>query len=493
MSRGWRAGFGSIRTRIVVGYVVLIAVALAITLLVARGALLARFDNDIDTQLADEVAQLEVIISEGDPETGRAFRDASVLFDIHLRRVLPADDGAFYALVDGRPALFSFDAPADLLADADVISSWARVETSTFRTIDTDAGPARVLVVPVRLENDSGTFVAAAFTRNGRTDLNNVFGILALVGALVLLASALIAWTIAARVVRPVRRLTELSRSVTEADMSARIPVEGGDEVAELSATFNAMMARLEDGFASQRAFLDDVAHELRTPITIIQGHLDVLGDDPDERAETRAILTDELVRMNRYVDDLLTLARAERPDFLRIDRVDLGELLGSIMAKVPGLGFRRWVIDDHSSATAMLDGQRIVQAVLNLAANAVRHSEDGSEIGIGVVVTPGDVNEQLVRFHVRDTGEGVDPELIGELFDRHIRSAASRTLGGIGLGLSIVDAIAVAHGGSVTVRSQPGRGAEFVIAVPTPAPLDIRGPAPQSVAPESLSAGDVS
>ncbi len=172
MGSGWRAGFGSIRTRIVVGYVVLIAIALAITLVVARGALVARFDNDIDTQLADEVAQLEGIISEGNPETGEAFRDANLLFDIHLRRVLPPDDGAFYALVDDDPAIFSFDAPADLLADEEVVGAWAQVDSSTFRTVETDAGPARLLIVPVGLETNSGTFVAAAFTSNGRKPLS---------------------------------------------------------------------------------------------------------------------------------------------------------------------------------------------------------------------------------------------------------------------------------------------------------------------------------
>lgn len=468
MRRGWRAGVGSIQTRIVVGYVVLIALALAITLVVARGALVARFDNDIDTQLADEVAQLERVISEGNPATGEGFRDASELFDVHLRRVLPADDGAFYALVDGEPSIFSFDAPVNLFtAQEAVVESWADVAESTFRTIDTEAGPARLLIVPVDLEANSGTFVAAAFTRNGRADLDNVFRTLALVGALVLLASALIAWTIAARVVRPVRRLTELSRSVTDADMSARIPVEGRDEVAELSATFNAMMERLEDGFGAQRAFLDDVAHELRTPITIIQGHLDVLGDDPVERAETKAVLTDELVRMNRYVDDLLILAQAEQPDFLRTERVDLDDVLDSIMGKVPGLGFRRWVVDERAGASAVIDDQRIVQAVLNLAANSVRHSDDDSEIGIGMGVEETSDGARLCVW-VRDDGEGVDAELVGDLFERHVRSAASRTLGGAGLGLSIVDAIAVAHGGRVTVDSRAGSGATFTIDIPT-------------------------
>lgn len=461
MSIRWRAGFGSIRTRIVVGYVALIAIALIITLIVARGALVARLDNDTDTRLADEVAQLEVIIAEGNPNNGEGFADASSLFDVHLRRVLPDDDGAFYTLVDGDPYLLSFDAPTDLSVDSGLTDSWAAVETSTFQTVDSEAGPVRLLIVPVKLEADSGTFVAASFTQTARDDLDDVFRVLALVGALVLLASALIALTIAARVVRPIRELTALARSITDADLSARIPVEGDDEVAELSETFNAMMVRLESGFASQRAFLDDVAHELRTPITIIQGHLDVLGDDPVERAETTAVLTDELVRMNRYVDDLLVLAQAERPDFLRLAYTDLDELLDSIMAKVPGLGFREWTVESRHSATALLDDQRVVQAALNLAQNAVRHSDDGSRIGIGI---GRDVESGALRLWVSDSGTGVDPALVDELFDRHVRSASSRGLGGAGLGLSIVDAIAVAHGGRVSVDSIPDEGSTFTI-----------------------------
>jgi two-component system, OmpR family, sensor kinase len=473
MSTTWRAGLGSIRNRIVVGYVALIAVALIITLLVARVALVSRLDHDIDTRLADEVAQLEVIIAEGNPDTGAGFADAASLFDIHLRRVLPDDDGAFYTLVDGDPYLLSFDAPLDLSADTDLVAEWAAVETSTFQTVDSAAGPVRLLIVPVELSNDSGMFVAATFTRDARADLDDVFRVLALVGALVLLASALIALTIAARVVRPIRELTAVTTSITEADLSARIPVEGSDEIAELSNTFNAMMARLDAGFAAQRSFLDDVAHELRTPITIIQGHLDVLGDDPVERAETTAVLTDELRRMNRYVDDLLVLAQAERPDFLRLADTDLDDLLDSIMAKVPGLGYREWVVESRVHSSAMLDEQRIVQAVLNLAQNAVRHSEDGSRIGIGIAelhhadASDGRDDRDGFRLWVADSGTGVDPAIVDALFERHIRSASSRSDGGIGLGLSIVDAIAVAHGGRVSVDSTAGEGATFTIEFP--------------------------
>lgn len=458
-----RTRFGSLRVRVVAGYVLLLALALITMLLIVRSALIARFDSDVDQRLADEVEQLELVIREGDPDTGRAFVDAEMLFDTHLRRVLPADDDAFFTMVDGDGFNYSFEAPVTLLDDADLVAAWAEVETSTYDTVDTDAGRARLLIVPVLLEQNGGTFVAAAFTDPGRAELDDVFRIVALVGLVVLLTSALVAAAFAGRIVRPVRELTDLARSVTDADLSARIPsdVAADREIAELSDTFNDMMDRLEHGFVVQRRFLDDVAHELRTPITIIQGHLDVLGDDPDERAETVALLDDELERMNRYVDDLLVLAQAERPDFLRVETVELAPLMDSLMAKVAGLGSRRWVLDAVSGGSAVMDPQRIAQAVLNLCQNAVRHTVAGDEIGLAAVSA-----DDVVRVSVRDTGTGVDPAIVDELFDRHVRGASSRTDGGVGLGLSIVDAIAVAHGGRVTVASVPGEGTTFTIEI---------------------------
>ena len=340
--------------------------------------------------------------------------------------------------------------------------------------MDSSAGPARTLIVPVVLDDTSGTFVAAVFTENARDDLDDIFRTLALVGAVTLLASAVIALaTVASRVVRPIRDLTTVARSVTDADLTARIPVEGADELAELSTTFNDMMSRLEHGFAAQREFLDDVAHELRTPITIIQGHLDVLGDDPVERAETVAVLHDELDRMNRYVDDLLVLAQAERPDFLRVTGVDLDVLAAHLLSKASAMADRRWTLDETAVGVADLDEQRITQAVLNLVDNAVRHTEVGDEIGIGV-----QLGERTLTLRVRDTGTGVDPAVVDDLFVRHIRSAASRTAGGSGLGLSIVDAIAAAHGGTASVDPTPrDAGATFTITIPVRFPIGVQVP----------------
>jgi signal transduction histidine kinase len=233
------------------------------------------------------------------------------------------------------------------------------------------------------------------------------------------------------------------------------------------------MVTRLDEGFRAQRRFLDDVAHELRTPITIARGHLEVLGDDPAERDETIAIVTDELDRMSRYVSDLLLLAKAEQPEFLAVRPVDLGELAMDVLQRVRGLAPRRWVLDNSPPVgivATLGDADRIGQALVNLAANAAQHTCDGDEIGIGVAA-----GGEHARLWVRDTGPGVDRAVAGSLFTRYARSANSRAVRpeGSGIGLSIVDAIARAHGGAVSVASEPGAGATFTMTIPLTIPLN--------------------
>ena len=176
------------------------------------------------------------------------------------------------------------------------------------------AGDVRTLAVPLLGDDGEvlGTFVVAIFPASDRAEVNRVVRTLLLVAGIVLVFGCVAAWTIAGRVLQPVRQLTRATRNISASDLTTQIPVEGDDELAELGHNFNGMLDRLDESFRGQRAFLDDVAHELRTPITIVRGHLEVLGDDPDERAETIALVTDELDRMARYVGDLLVVARAE-------------------------------------------------------------------------------------------------------------------------------------------------------------------------------------
>ena len=494
--RRW-AVLTSIRTRIVLGYVGLLLAALSIAVLVTRQVLIGRLASDIDAALVQEVEELRQLTQGSDPATGEPFGDdARALFRTFLNRNVPSDHEAFFSLVDGAPFLASYDAPF-FAADAPALFAlWATTTEPTWGTVDTPAGPARYLAVPLTLDGDqggaAGVFVATHFPEADRAEIGQVIRIIVVASAVVLIVSAGVAWSLAARVLRPVRTLTRAARRVSETDLSHRIPVEGDDELAELSTTFNAMLDRLEEGFAGQRQFLDDVAHELRTPITIVSGHLELLDDDTlltdhDERAETIALITDELARMNRYVNDLLLLAKAEQGDLLRYAPFDLGEFADQLLAKLTALAARTWTIDTAprpGTVAVVADEERLIQAMLNLATNAVQHTADGDEIAIGAQLldaisapdgrVPGSTagSPSMVRLWVRDNGPGIDAQHAEQLFSRRVRGAASRAsrADGMGIGLSIVDAIARGHGGAAEAANVPAGGAQFTITVPADA-----------------------
>ena len=184
-----------------------------------------------------------------------------------------------------------------------------------------------------------------------------------------------------------------------------------------------------------------------------------MLGDDPAERDATVAIVIDELDRMSRYVSDLLLLAKAEQPHFLRLEPVDPGELAADILARLSALAPRQWTLDAPRPGVlaGVADSDRLIQAMLNLAANAVQHTVDGDEIGIGVAVESPGGSACGCAIVV----PGVDPAIAAGCSagtPGRQRKAANHH-DGVGLGLSIVDAIARAHGGVVEHTPSRGRG----------------------------------
>ena len=212
-----------------------------------------------------------------------------------------------------------------------------------------------------------------------------------------------------------------------------------------------------------QRQFLDDAGHELKTPLTVVRGHLELLDPtDPDDLEQTRELVLDEVDRMSRLVTDLILLAKSRRPDFLVVGDVELGGLTQSVLAKATALGERDWQLDDAAHGRAVLDEQRITQALLQLADNAVKHTDTGAVIAVGSAVEDG-----RVRLWVRDTGDGIRPEDRDAVLERFGRSSVRAGDDGFGLGLSIVRAIADAHGGEVVIRDAEPRGTHVEIALP--------------------------
>ncbi|MGL5859974.1 MAG: sensor histidine kinase, partial [Phycicoccus sp.] len=286
------------------------------------------------------------------------------------------------------------------------------------------------------------------------------------VAALTWAALVLAAWALARRVLRPLDDLRRTAETITETDVSQRIDVTGADEVAELGETVNGMLDRLEDALDSQRRMLDDAGHELRTPVTVIRGHLELMdARDAGDVEGTRALVIDELDRMGRIVEDLLVLAKARRPDFLRREVVDVGEVVATSLDKASGLAPRSWVLDGAPEVLAPVDAGRVTQALLQLAANAVAVTSEHDTIAFGCAPMPG-----VVRIWVRDTGPGVPAADRQRIFARFESGGASAGEGGTGLGLAIVAAIAAAHGGTADVAAAaPDGGALFTLELPAP------------------------
>jgi len=232
------------------------------------------------------------------------------------------------------------------------------------------------------------------------------------------------------------------------------------------------MLDRIEAAMHSQRAFVSDAGHELLTPITVIREHLELPGDDPQERRETLALVDDELARMSRLVEDLLTLARAERTDFLRYEEVDLDLFTEELLSKAEKLAPRRWTLDALGQGRITADRQRLTQAVMNLAANAAQHTTADQEIALGSEMRNGGA-----VFWVRDQGPGIPEADHARIFKRFARGGDGRRRSdGAGLGLAIVDAIAHAHGGHVELVSAASLGAKFTVYVPATPPEEPTG-----------------
>jgi signal transduction histidine kinase len=330
--------------------------------------------------------------------------------------------------------------------------------------------------------NDGGeeverTFVdAAAFERQvNEHTLRNLrrFSLGALTG--LFLISLAVGWVIAGRVLAPIARITAVAREIQASELSRRIGLRGpDDELRRLADTFDSMLARLDEAFASQRRFVADASHELRTPLAIIQANLELALSEPvagdGSRAEAAVVIGRALRRMTRLTDDLLALARLESPEIAR-ETFAAHELLEdsriefASAAAARDIELESRVADD---VTVHGDREALRRALANLVDNALRHAPDGSRITLSA--EPGGRGTSIA---VADDGPGLAQADLEKVFERFWRADGSRDRngGGSGLGLAIVKRIAEAHGGTVAVHSQPGAGATFAIELPPAEP----------------------
>ncbi|RZQ60551.1 sensor histidine kinase [Amycolatopsis suaedae] len=455
------------RVRIMGWFVLVMAAGLtALVLLVAEFEYDA-VDDRVNRSLEQDAEEFRQFASNGnDPVTGQPLRDPETVLKRHLATQYTDPAEVLTGAVATPAGLRSFS-QGSAGKGVDVPVEQIITAPASIGTVSTTAGELRWSRVDVLPPGSGGHpvgwFISGYFTDAAQAEAAKTVRTLIGIGLVALVLGAGISWFAAGQILAPVRTVRMAAARLTEDDLTHRIPVDGRDDIAALAEQFNAMLDRLETAFRTRQEFLDDAGHELRTPITIVRGHLELLGDDPAERAEVVRLCTDELDRMARIVNDLLLLAKAGQPDFVSPEWTSVPDLTSDLYANARAIATRDWTLEAIGEGEAWLDPQRVTQAVLQLAQNAVQHTEEGAAIRIGSALTRG-----AVSFWVTDTGPGVSPEEAPKLFERFKRGESSaRGSAGAGLGLAIVKAIADAHHGRVRILSEPGAGATFGIELP--------------------------
>lgn len=287
--------------------------------------------------------------------------------------------------------------------------------------------------------------------------------------AALVLAAATGFWT-AGRITRNLRSLRDAAHHLDLRDLSRRVPVAGQDEIGELAASFNVMCDRLEAEERSRRQLLADVAHELRHPLAVLQGRLELMqeGRAPIDQ-EALLPLQDEVIRLSRLVGDLRDLSLAEVGALsLHLTRLDLKDVLESLYVNMEPVaadkGVQLTLQVDPALPAVEGDPDRMRQVLVNILANALHHTPASGRVAVGARRVG-----NAVHVHVRDTGPGISPEDLKQIFDRFYRAdqSRSRSTGGSGLGLAIVRSLVEMHRGRVTAQSKVGAGTEITIILP--------------------------
>ena len=457
----------SVRVRITAAVALLTALALSGAGLIVFLIESQRIDQDISKGVDQQFGEFEKFQAT----EGTSFTSVGALLDAFMVSQVPDENEAlvtWYDAGDGDGA-----GPQQVSADGYTGEDKAAFEEAA-ATIVADNGTTRIddpddeLLLnaqTVQMGAETGALIVVTYYGDARAGLHETIQTYVVVALLSLLVITAFAAAQSGRLLAPIRTLRETADEINDSDLSRRLPETGNDDLTALTRTFNRMLDRLESAFVGQRQFLDDAGHELKTPLTVLRGHLELLDvGNPEEIAETRELLLDEIDRMSRLVGELILLATSDRPDFVTPRPVDLTGLTVDTLAKARGLGDRAWTLDETASVTVPVDEQRLTQALLQLCDNAVKHTGTGDVVALG-----SSYDGATARLWVRDAGPGVSPEDREQIFERFGRSAVPDGDEGFGLGLSIVRAIAHAHGGTVELEDEQPSGARFVITVPVP------------------------
>jgi signal transduction histidine kinase len=449
-------------TRLAAFLALLLALVLSVTAFETQRAFASRSLDSVTRDSVSELASYQRALA------GTSSAHVGTVTTAYLRsRVLPQGEVVVLALPDGVRLGSAGSAP--LLrspAVRAVLEAAPTTTTSTRATID--GVDTLFLAAPVRDGAATlGTIVVATDLSRLDADQHRVLVLIGLEALVALVGAVAGAYLLLRRQLRTVGRITTTAASIEDGDLDRRLGDQGtDDEVGQLAATFDSMLDRLQATMVVQRRLLSDVSHQLRTPMTVARGHLEVLARQPTadlaEVRETVAVVVDELDHMRALVERLLLLGRALEPDFLQIETLDLRTFLSDLFDTAQVLAERRWSLSPVPDLVLELDVAKVRGALLNLIDNAVGATVPGDAIALRAEQTA----DGGVRLTVEDSGPGIPPELVERVLTRFGRlGSADRE--GSGLGLAIVTAVAEAHGGSFELGPSSLGGCRSTIVVP--------------------------
>lgn len=404
---------------------------------------------------------------ESNPEAVRRWREMRENLNLH-------NDYILLASADAKAIVRSPNIDEQLLSHFLKGSAAPAQKAVSYRNLTVGSLRLRVITVPYYYKNKplytlqvASSVVPFAKALYGRT----LFALSII--PLVILFTAFLGGTLAARALQPVKELTSIARTITHKDLSARVKVEGvEEELRYLVDAFNEMISRLDKSFRYIAEFSSNVAHELRTPLTVILGESDfalMKERSPQEYRRVIKVIQDECEGMIKTAEDLLLLSRLEyQPQALQFEQLDFSTFIEEVFEQAKRIAARKGITVKLSAPRKSLfisaDGLHLKRMFLNLLNNAVKFTPPGGAIDIDA-----HTEGRQLKVAIRDTGAGINPEHIGKIFDRFFRvdTTGHDAASGSGLGLSIVQSILRIHGGDIAVKSQPNKGSTFTVTLP--------------------------
>ena len=312
--------------------------------------------------------------------------------------------------------------------------------------------------------------IAGTLTQPQAAFLSEINLWMMLAAVLIILAVSVASVFIANTILAPVRSLAKAAHKVAGGDYTQKLPVKTNDELGDMAATFNTMVSQLEEQHELRRRAMADVAHELRTPLSVLQVELEGMEDGlTPATPETARSLQVEVAHLNHLVEDLRMLSLVEAHEFsLDLALINIQGVIMDVVermkesASAKGISLNTHILNDQLSV--MGDSQRLAQVLINLVSNALQHTPGGGQVTVG-----GRVAQNWVQVWVRDSGVGIPAADLPHIFERFYRSdkSRSRAQGGSGLGLAIAKSLVEAHGGKIWAESVEGEGASLIFVLP--------------------------